>query len=142
MAEPTNEERAAWAPPTNKDRAAWAQQSIETYRLVTGGGEQCEAISDLIADLCHLAVRYGQDPRERLQMAFEHYTHDLVDEAEVDITLTYQEFRILMSEFSDEEKSRFGKDVQEFIKLGGRLTRVKIEYNRVAETWLLLKGEH
>lgn len=72
---------------TNKDRAARGQHAIETFRLVSGGDiEQCEAISFLISDLCHLAVQYGQDPREQLQRGFEHYDYERDEEAGITST--------------------------------------------------------
>ena len=124
---------------TNNQRAAWAQHAVETFRLVSGGDvDQSEAISFLIADLCHLTAQYGQDPLEQVQRGFDHFTYESVM-AEDQVTLTYKQFRLLVSELSNGEKSRFRKGIQEF---KGQLTRMNIKYNRVTGTWDHVGTEH
>ena len=77
---------------------------LRLFRLVSGGDvDQSEAISFLIADLCHLAAQYGQDPLKQVQRGFDHFTYESVM-AEDQVTLTYKQFRLLVSELSDEEK--------------------------------------
>ena len=61
--------------PTNEDRAEWALLAVESFRhVVNMGGEDLDTvISDLLADLRHLADSEDLDFEEMLQWAYAHY---------------------------------------------------------------------
>jgi hypothetical protein len=73
--------------PTNKDRARWASDALAVFTDATFSGDhpntmprddlKC-AISDLIADLLHLADQKGFDPQAILEQANAHFKTELL----------------------------------------------------------------
>ena len=58
----------------NSTRAEWASQAVDLYRGQNRCGDDWEtAITDLMADLCHLANREGSDVAVIHARAFNHY---------------------------------------------------------------------
>jgi hypothetical protein len=60
---------------TNKTRADWALDAVSVFQNETGT-ERCDAIADLIADLCHLAKRWKQDPLEQVRRGLIMYADE------------------------------------------------------------------
>ena len=60
---------------TNRERAKRAAQTLETYKRVYAapGYDTQEALTDLIADLLHLARAKKLDPEKVLAMAQYHF---------------------------------------------------------------------
>lgn len=54
--------------PTNADRAGWAQVALEAFVSVCPT-DDCDAIADLIVDLCHLARKRAEGQGEEFDAA-------------------------------------------------------------------------
>jgi thioesterase domain-containing protein len=61
--------------PNNDDRANWAQTAVSAFQAATGADNE-DAIADLIANLCHLATRYGQDSLEQVRRGLIMYADE------------------------------------------------------------------
>lgn len=64
------------ADPTNKDRAAWADHALQMFQMTTGADRE-DAVSDLLANLMHLADDEGTDFAADLERASMHYTAEI-----------------------------------------------------------------
>jgi hypothetical protein len=60
---------------TNEDRAAWAHNALETFVFDTGA-DDCDAIADLICNLCHCAEFAGKDPLEEVRRGLAMYADE------------------------------------------------------------------
>lgn len=69
---------------TNSDRAIWARIALEAFQAETGTDDE-DALSDLIADLLHLADRTGEDFRKALDRGFDHYDAELAEDEPGDV---------------------------------------------------------
>lgn len=61
--------------PNNHDRAEWAFRSVQKFQQLTGTDRE-DAIADLVADLCHLADEWGQDPIEQVRRGLRMYADE------------------------------------------------------------------
>lgn len=77
--------------PTNADRARWAKNALAVFTAETYGGDHPDtmfrgdletAVSDLIADLLHFAVRQGFDTDEIIRSAVFHFEAEFAQEAQ------------------------------------------------------------
>jgi hypothetical protein len=70
--------------PTNKDRAGWAHEALRRFGEITGVGDEDlkTQISDLVADLMHLAKIESVDFDDVLDSARMHYEAELDEERE------------------------------------------------------------
>ena len=59
----------------NDDRAEWAEAAVLAFMRVTGT-ERHDAVSDLIADLLHLAHKRGESFADDLDRAFRHFANE------------------------------------------------------------------
>ncbi len=60
---------------TNEDRAYWAHIALEAFVTETGT-EDCDAIADLIGDLCHCAEAAGKDPLKEVRRGLGMYADE------------------------------------------------------------------
>lgn len=67
--------------PTNEDRANWALAALEAFEGETRTDREC-ALSDLLADLRHLADRAGEDWDALLAHADMHYREEIEEDME------------------------------------------------------------
>lgn len=63
---------------SNAERAGWADHAIEkAYRQKGLCGDDYEtAITDILADLFHLAARQGLEPEKLRDRAWDHYLYE------------------------------------------------------------------
>ena len=59
----------------NTDRARWAAAALAEFQAQTGA-DTGDALSDLLADLLHWCDRCGQDFRQELRRALDHYEEE------------------------------------------------------------------
>jgi hypothetical protein len=60
---------------TNEDRAAWAHNALATF-IADTGTDDCDAIADLIANLCHCAQAQGKDPLNEVRRGLVMYADE------------------------------------------------------------------
>jgi hypothetical protein len=60
---------------TNEMRAKWAEKALIVFQNLTGS-DRDTAIADLIANLCHLAKQYKQDPLEQVRYALRMWANE------------------------------------------------------------------
>ena len=116
---------------TTKDRVSAALTAVNAYRRVHESfldptDDMETAISDLIADLCHLAAQYEIAPLAMLKLCAEHYAVEAVDDTgnflEVLVTLEVVARPVPMEEeegedfqeFNDQNAARWRAQAQEF----------------------------
>ena len=62
---------------SNGQRAKWAEEALAGYLKGKKAEEDVEDnLSDLIADLCHLAEANGLSPLELMARAWDHYEYE------------------------------------------------------------------
>ena len=58
--------------PDNSDRAGWAQDAVDAF-MASCGTDREDAVSDLIANLCHLSEADGVDAIAAVRRGLSHY---------------------------------------------------------------------
>lgn len=62
--------------PTNKERADWADRTVQMFQIITGA-DRDDAVSDLLANLMHLADDEDTDFAADLTRAEMHYAAEI-----------------------------------------------------------------
>jgi hypothetical protein len=68
----------------NLERAEWAEEAMQRFRALTGQDPEAdgreEILSDLLADMLHLARFHGIDPYAVIERGERHYSYELDEE--------------------------------------------------------------
>jgi len=65
---------------TNETRAQWAEETLDTFRAITGVDTDEDAVADLLADLRHYCDANGFDYATLDDRGGMHYTFEVVEE--------------------------------------------------------------
>jgi phage terminase small subunit len=83
---------------TNADRAAWALSALTEFVEATRVDEPSEAISDLIADLLHLARAKGLNPEALALKSIEVMKEEVEVDEDGDLSTVRRQFEELVPE--------------------------------------------